>query len=59
MEDKYKNMILWFSVLPIFVGMAAYGVSKEVNLAIIFFVAALPLGVGGAYYNYRKGSSSN
>ena len=59
MEDKYKNLILWFLTLPLFLGIITYGFSKDLQLAFIVAMAALPLGVGGAYINYRNGCAQS
>ena len=59
MEDKYKNLILWFLTLPLFLSIISYGFSKDLQLAFIVAMAALPLGIGGAYINYRNGRAQS
>ncbi len=49
MNDKYKNLILWFAMLPLVSAMAAYGLTKRVDMTLLLIALILPISGIGIY----------
>ena len=59
MDDKTKNMVLWFSTLPLFFGGVTYSITKDLLISGYAFGGFIPVSIFAAYTLYKKASGNS